>query len=104
MSQNSEIKCPVCEKWSKWTGKIDERCPHCNAYLDPGRFLYAEEKRVINERNKRDSYLVMEKSDDPLVQMARQFVNWLRWTTFYGISVIYFIIAIMVVAYGLFML
>jgi hypothetical protein len=104
MSQVSEIKCPVCGEWSKWTSKIDERCPHCGAYLDHGRLQYAEENRINAERAKENSYLIIKDTDDPLVQMGKQFLNWLRWTTFYGISVMYFFIAVMVILYGLVML
>ena len=104
MSQVIEIKCPVCGKWSKWTDKIDETCPHCGAYFDDGRRLYAEEQKLNTEQNRRDSYLVINSNDDPLVQMGKQFINWLRWTTFYGISVIYVFIAILVIIYGLFMI
>jgi predicted amidophosphoribosyltransferase len=104
MSKLSEIKCPVCGKWSEWTGKMDERCPHCNAHLDPGRLQYAEEQRINIEKNKENSYLVLKDTDDPIVQMFKQFVHWLRWATFYGISVVYIIIAVMVILYGLVML
>ena len=104
MSQISEIKCPVCGKWSKWTGKIDETCPYCHAHFEPGRLQYQEEKKITTERNKKNSYLVIHQTDDPIVQMFKQFVNWLRWTTFYGISIIYFAIALVVVLYGLVML
>jgi hypothetical protein len=104
MSQISEIKCPSCEKWSKWNGKIDEKCPHCNAYLDPGRVIYAEQAKLHAEKIKKNSYLVINKNDDPIVQMFKQFVNWLRWATFFGISVIYVVIAVMVIIYGLVML
>ncbi|BAU54027.1 hypothetical protein [Mucilaginibacter gotjawali] len=101
MSQVSEIKCPVCGKWSKWTGKIDETCPYCQAHLDPGRFRYAEDKRINTETNLKNSYLVISETDDPVVQMGKQFVNWLRWTTFYGVSVVFFIIAILLILFGL---
>ena len=104
MSQVSEIKCSVCGKWSKWTSKVDERCPNCNAHLDPGRLQYAEQNRINAETNRKNSYLVIKESDDPVVQMFKQFTNWLMWTTFYGISVIYFVIVIMVVVFGLAML
>ena len=104
MSQVSEIKCPACEKWSNWTGKMDERCSHCDAQLDPGRLQYAEEKRINAEMIKKNSYLIIKYTDDPVVQIFKQFINWLRWATFYGISVIYFAIAIMIIVYGLVML
>ena len=104
MSQVNEIKCPACGKWSNWTTKIDERCPHCDAQYDAGRFKYAEENRIHAEKIKKDSYLIISDDDDPVVQMGKQFVNWLRWTTFYGISIIYFGIAIMIILYGLVML
>ncbi|WP_295671667.1 hypothetical protein [uncultured Mucilaginibacter sp.] len=101
MSQVSEIKCPVCGEWSKWTSKIDEKCPHCHSYLDPGRLQYAEDKKINAEANFKNSYLVISETDDPIVQMGKQFANWLRWTTFYGISVVFFIIAIMLILFGL---
>jgi hypothetical protein len=101
MSQVSEIKCSVCGKWSNGTGKIDERCPNCDAQLNPARFQYEEEKKIITERNRKNNFLVIKENEDPIVQMLKQFVNWLGWTTFYGISVIYFVIAIMVILYGL---
>jgi predicted amidophosphoribosyltransferase len=104
MSQISEIKCPVCEKWCNWTGKIDEKCPNCGAHLNPARFQYEEERRVNTERNRENNFLVIKDTEDPIVQMLKQFINWLGWTTFYGISVIYFVIAIMVILYGLAMI
>jgi hypothetical protein len=104
MSQISEIKCPVCGEWCKWTGKIDEKCPNCNEHLDPVRFQYAEEKRITAEMDRNNSYLIIKETDDPIVQMLKQFVNWLMWSTFYGISVIYFVIFIIVIAFGLAMI
>lgn len=104
MSQLSEIKCPVCGKWCEWTSKIDEKCPHCGALLDPRRFRYAEERRINIERDKENSDLFLKDTQDPILLMLKQFINWLRWTTFYGVSVIVFIIVIMIVVYGLAMI
>jgi len=101
MSQLSEIKCPTCEKWSTWTNKIDAKCPYCNSYLDPARYKYQEDLRHTTEMMKQNSYLVIKETDDPIIQMGKQFTNWLRWTTFYGISVIYFVIALMIIVFGL---
>lgn len=104
MSQVSEIKCPSCGKWSNWTGKMDETCPHCAAQYDAARLQYAEENRMTAARIKENSYLIIKDTDDPIVQMFKQFVNWLRWATFYGISVVYVAIALMIIVYGLIML
>lgn len=104
MSQVSEIKCPNCGKWSQWTGKIEATCPHCGAHLEPGRMHYAEEQKIIRERNRNDGFMAIKKDDDPVVRLFKEFVSWLRWTTFYGISVIYIVIAVMVILYGLVML
>lgn len=104
MNQLSEIKCPVCGKWCDWTSKIDEKCPNCDALLDPQRFQYAEERRINIERDKKNSEEFMKDTNDPIILMIKQFINWLRWSTFYGISVIVFIIAIMIVVYGLAMI
>ena len=101
MSQVSEIKCSVCGEWCKWNNQIDEKCPHCQAYLDPGRYQYAQEKKSHTEANRQSSYLLVNDTDDPIVQMAKQFFNWLRWGTIYGVSVLVFIVAILLVAFGL---
>jgi|SRR6185312_1550643 len=104
MSQLSEIKCPICGKWCEWTGKMDEKCPNCGALLDAGRYQYAEEQRINAERDKKTSDQFMKDTNDPILLMIKQFIHWLRWTTFYGISVIFFIIAAMIVLYGLAMI
>ena len=104
MSQLSEIKCPSCGKWCEWTSKIDEKCPNCGAYLDAGRFQYAEEQRITAEQAKQNSDLFLKDTQDPILLMLKQLINWLRWTTFYGVSVIFVIIAVMIVLYGLVMI
>ena len=101
MSQVSEIKCPSCKKWSNWTGKIDAKCPHCGALLDSEHFKYAEEKRIRIAQDKENGYLLIHEADDPLIKMWKEFINWLRWTTFYGISVIYVFIAIILLLFGI---
>ena len=104
MSNVSEIKCPTCGEWGNWTSKIDERCTNCGEQLDPRRYAYEEDRRVTTERIKNESYLIIKDTDDPIVQMFKQFVNWLKWATFYGISEIYFVIAIIIILYGLVMI
>jgi len=99
-----EIKCPHCGQWSNWTSKIEETCPHCGEHLDPGRFHYAEEQKVIYARNRKDGFMVIKGDDDPIIKILKEIVNWVRWTTFYGISVIYIVIAVMVILYGLVMI
>lgn len=100
MSQTTEVKCPNCGQWSKWTDQVDEKCPHCGAYFNSSRVLYAEEKRAITDRNRHAGYLVIKEDDDPVIKILKEFVNWIRWGTFYGISVIYIIIAVAIVLYG----
>ncbi|OCX54646.1 hypothetical protein BEL04_10490 [Mucilaginibacter sp. PPCGB 2223] len=100
MSQLSEIKCPVCAQWSNWTGKVDAKCPHCGAQLEPEHLKYEQEKKARTEQTKESSYLIIKDTDDTIVQMGKQFVNWLRWSTFFGISVIYFFVALMILVFG----
>jgi hypothetical protein len=104
MSQVSEIKCPSCGKWSEGTNNADEKCPYCHELLNPARAHYLEENRINTERNRKNTFLIVKETDDPIIQMFKQFVNWLSWTTFYGISVIYIFIAVMVIVYGLLMI
>ncbi|HVV56507.1 MAG TPA: hypothetical protein VHC47_14325 [Mucilaginibacter sp.] len=103
MSLN-EIKCPHCGHWVTWHSHIDERCPNCGEYLEKDRFLHAQAKKADEESKRASGYLVISESDDTIVQIFKEFVNWLRWGTFFGISVIYFVIAIAVVIYGLILL
>lgn len=56
------------------------------------------------ERDKKNSELFLKDTNDPILLMIKQFILWLRWTTFYGVSVIVFIVAIMIVLYGLAMI
>jgi predicted amidophosphoribosyltransferase len=104
MSQVSEIKCPVCEKWCNWTGKTDEKCPNCGELLDPEGFRYEEEKKILIEKSQYNRYLIIKDTDDTIVQMAKQFINWLKWTTFYGLSIVYVALGIIIVMFGLIML
>lgn len=104
MGKFSEIKCPGCGKWCNWTSRMDEKCPNCDAQLDPVRFQYEEEKRITAEMLQKNNYFLIKDTDDPVVQMFKQFTNWLRWTTLYGISVIYFVIVIMIILFGLAMI
>ena len=104
MSLESEIKCPHCGKWSKWTGKVDARCPYCGEYLEPGRVQHAEDVKTNYDKARKSGFLVIKSTDDPIVKILKEFVNWIRWTTFYGISVIYIIIAFLVIVYGLVMI
>ncbi len=99
-----EIKCPHCGKWSNWTGAINETCPHCGHHLDPDRFRNAEEQKTIYARNRNDGFMAIKRDDDPIIKILKEIVNWVRWTTFYGISVVYIIIAVMVIIYGLIMI
>ncbi|MFI5162228.1 MAG: hypothetical protein ACHQHN_13190 [Sphingobacteriales bacterium] len=99
-----EIKCPHCSKWSNRIGAIDERCPYCDQHFEPGRFRYAEEQKVMAQRSRQDGFMVIKKNDDPIVKILKEIANWVRWTTFYGISVIYIIIAFIVILYGLVMI
>lgn len=104
MSQINEIKCRNCGHWVTWNCRIDDKCPNCGAYLEPERYLHAEERKIAEEHKRTSGYLVIKDTDDNLTQIFKEFVNWLRWGTFYGISIIYVIIAIAVVLYGLVLL
>jgi hypothetical protein len=99
-----EIKCPHCGKWGVWNGNIDDKCIHCGRYLEEHRFLYAQQKRTDEANKRKTDYLRVKSSDDNLVATLKQFVNWIRWGTIYGVSVVFFIIIFMVIVYGLVML
>ncbi|RYD71057.1 MAG: hypothetical protein EOP53_24305 [Sphingobacteriales bacterium] len=46
---HSVKKCPSCQEYSAWDGKIDSTCEFCGQVLDP-RTL--RETRLIEEKNK----------------------------------------------------
>jgi len=101
MSQVSEIKCPHCGQWGQWNSKIDETCAHCTAYLDPVR-LSQEKERVFYEQNRKKSdFLIVKESDETIVQIFKIFMTPIRTATYYGVGLIFVVVAILLVVFGL---
>ena|SRR3569833_592471 len=99
-----EIKCPHCARWGVRNGQMDDKCIYCGRYLEEERFFHARQK-IADDANKRENdYFKIKSTDDTIVETFKQFVNWIRWGTIYGVSVIFFIIVFMIILYGLVMI
>jgi hypothetical protein len=101
MSQVSLIKCPHCVKWGQWTGKVDEKCQYCNEYLDPERLQYTTERVQYEENRKKSDFLVVKDSDETIVQIFKIFLTPIRTATYYGVGLIFLVVALMLVVFGL---
>jgi len=101
MSQVSEIKCPNCGEWNKWTDKVDDKCKACGEYLEPGRFVRAEEIKKIKAANKKNEYFVMKDSDETIVQLYKLFLNSILWGSYYVVMLFFIFIAGMLLIVGL---
>ena len=100
MSQLNIVKCPKCEQWGNRAGKDDDKCEHCGEYLEPARFVHAEEVRVEEDKRK-DNYLVLKDSDETIVQLGKLFVNAMRWGSYFGAVLFFIAITVMLVIFGL---
>jgi len=99
-----EIKCPHCGQWGTWNGRIDDKCVHCGKYLEEHRLSLAQQKVSVAAEKRKNDYFRVKSTDSTIVQTFKQLINWVRWGTIYGVSVIFFIITFMVILYGLVML
>ncbi len=90
MSQVREIKCPNCGEWTLWTGHIDDRCLHCNGFLEPQRFSREVEKKIRKEVIKENDYLFIKPGDSEFKRHLKCFLNSIRWIAFY-IQIVFFL-------------
>lgn len=69
-------KCPVCQQWSAWQQRPDDRCEHCGALLDP-RALESAVAREALANQKTSSVILMEikPTDGPVVRFFKTIVR-----------------------------
>ena len=83
MSQVREIKCPHCKDWTLWSGHIDDRCLHCDGFLEPQRFSREVERKVRREVIKENDYFFIRPADGDLKRGIKGFLNSIRWIAYY---------------------
>lgn len=98
MSNQSEIKCPSCGQWNPWTNKVDDKCAGCGNLLEPQRYKQEEERRIQDGKM---NYIVINESDENIVQLGKIFVNALRWGSYLGAVLFFLGITAMIVVFGL---
>jgi hypothetical protein len=101
MSQVSEIKCPHCNEWVQWSGKVDDKCVNCSEYLEPERFAYESEKRFTEDANKKKDFYVLRDSDETVTQLYKMFVNSFRVGSYYVMLLFVIFIAFLITIFGL---
>ncbi|HEX3385590.1 MAG TPA: hypothetical protein VHS53_10400 [Mucilaginibacter sp.] len=85
MSGISEIKCPHCGEWTRWSGHVEETCGKCSRPLDPHRFSReAERKLTKTKKNRKADFFPIKKSDGPVTRELKGFVNAMGWIVFYS--------------------
>jgi len=98
MSGISEIKCPQCGQWTRWSSRVDETCGNCSGHLDPHRFSREAEKNISKPKKARKAeFLPLKKTDGPVVRELKGFVNAMGWIVFYS-EVAFYIGVVAVIA------
>ena len=97
MSEISEIKCPSCGQWNAWTDKDDDKCASCGEYLEPERYVRAEKTKIQDAKM---NYLVINETDENIVQIGKIFVNGLRFGSYLGAAVFFVFITALIVVFG----
>ena len=83
MGQIREIKCPACGDWTMWRGDIDDRCLHCNSFLEPNRFSREIEKKISKEITKEHDFFFIKSTDGTFKRELKLFFNSFRWVVYY---------------------
>jgi hypothetical protein len=100
MDQASEIKCPSCGEWTTWTGKIDDKCSHCGALLEPGRFSHSEEKKIVKSKKRENHYFELKPTDGPVQREVKLFFNSMLWGLYFIEIAFFLFITIVLVVVG----
>lgn len=98
MKEASEIKCPECGQWNLYTARVDDKCSGCGNLLEPERYRQAEERRIEDSKG---NFMVINESDENIVQIGKMFVNAMRWGSYLGAVLFFFVAAAMLVVFGL---
>jgi hypothetical protein len=101
MSQTSEIKCPACGQWNQGNNRMDETCTQCNSYLDPTRVEHAREQVLYEANRKKSDFLVVKEGDETIVEIFKIFMTPIRTATYYGVGLIFIVVAIALVVFGM---
>ena len=104
MSQVSEIKCPHCGKWTTWNGHVDDRCFHCNEFLEPNRFSREIEEKIGGQIRKENDYFAVSPGDNLVKRIIKFLLNSVRWVAYYMPMIFFVVVTLIIVIIALFAL
>ncbi|MGN6637473.1 MAG: hypothetical protein ACTHJ8_01065 [Mucilaginibacter sp.] len=97
MSGVNEIKCPHCGQWTSWQGHTDDKCQHCNNYVEPHRFSAEAERKIKKRHRRKEDFFPLRPTDGPIQRELKGFINAMGWIVFYS-EVAFYIGVIVVIA------
>lgn len=71
----TEKKCPSCGEWTFWEKKVDDRCSHCGALLDPHFHKHISD-RMEKERVFRENDFFTIREDDNFFMILVRKTGW----------------------------
>ena len=96
MSQVREIKCPHCGQWTMWDGKIDDRCLHCDGFLETRQFSRDVERKIRDDARREKSILIIRPEDGLLKRLGKRLLNALRWWTII-MQILFFVVVTIII-------
>jgi hypothetical protein len=79
-----------------WDGKIDDRCLHCNEFLETRQFSREVERKIRDDARREKSILIIRPEDGPLKRLGKRLLNALRWWTII-MQVLFFIVVTIII-------
>lgn len=67
-----EKKCPHCQQWTPWLGKLTDKCKSCNELLEERIVLEYQAWRKRDEEYKKSDFFTPKETDGPLMLATRK--------------------------------
>ena len=87
-----------------WNGQVDDRCLHCNEFLEPNRFSRELEEKISGEIKKENNYFSVDPGDGIFKRIIIFLLNPVRWLAYYMPMIFFLVVTLIIVIIALFTL
>jgi hypothetical protein len=87
-----------------WNSRVDDRCLHCNEFLEPNRFSREIEEKIGSEVKKENDYFAMNPGDGFVLRSIKFLLNSIRWVAYYMPMIFFLFVTLIIVIIALFTL
>jgi len=79
-----------------WDGKIDDRCLHCDGFLETRQFSRDVERKIRDDARREKSILIIRPEDGLLKRLGKRLLNALRWWTII-MQILFFVVVTIII-------